>query len=97
LEIAKLTYQPKFYINEKVIYMDKEYYIRGLRATACSHPEFDVEYELSENYNHASTSNTSSHSGVNERELMSINDYRIQKIEEAKIFLIENGITNLIK
>ena len=90
--IAELNYQPKFQLNEKVVYEGKEYYIRGMMTASSSHPYPEVEYILSVTWNHESTSNKTDISWVNEKVLMTVEAWEKSEIEKAKKLLIDKGI-----
>lgn len=90
--IAELNYQPKFHLNEKVIYEDKPYYIRGMMTASSSHPYPEVEYILAVEYQHESTSNKTDISWVNEKVLLTIEAWKEREIAKAKKLLDDNGI-----
>ena len=92
IEISKLNYQPKFQINENVYLGDNEYFIRGIRSKSASHPEPEIEYDLSLKWNHASTSNETNLAGICEKKLLSKSEYKAKKIEEAKALLKAEGL-----
>lgn len=91
-QIAKLDYQNKFQLNESVIYKDKPYFIRGIRTVSSSHPNADVEYDLSEDFNRPCTSNKSDLMGINEKELLTPSENKTIQIQAAKKLLIDEGI-----
>jgi hypothetical protein len=86
------NYTPKFKINDKVYFEDKEYFVRGMMAKECSHPNPEIEYCLSELENRPCTSNISNKTAVNENKILSLKDYKSKKIKEAKDFLISEGV-----
>jgi len=90
--IAELNYQPKYHLNEKVIYEGKPYYIRGMITASSSHPYPEVEYILSVDWQHESTSNKTDVSWVNEKVIMTVEAWDKSEIEKAKQLLISKGI-----
>lgn len=86
------NYTPKFKINDEVYFEDKKYFVRGMMAKGCSHPNPEIEYCLSELKNRPCTSNVSNKTGVEEIKLLSLKDYKSKKIKEAKEFLISEGV-----
>lgn len=91
-EIAELPYQPAFFLNEMVYHDNKPYYIRCVRTAACSHPDYRVEYDLSNKYNRPCTTNESDIIGVIP---ISVKHYEDVKITEAKEYLKSKGITTI--
>lgn len=91
-EIAELNYQPKFQINEEVYYNGDIYYIRSINAKANSYPYPEVEYDLSKEQNRSCTTNKSDLCQIGENALLTKNEYRLNKIEEAMAFLKTEGI-----
>lgn len=91
-EIAKLNYQPKFQINEKVYYGEEIYYIRSINAKSNSYPDPEIEYDLSKEWNRSCTTNKSDLQHINENVILTEDEYESNKIEEAKAFLKAKGI-----
>ena len=83
-EIAKINFQPKFALNEKVIHKGLEKYVFALRAKESSYPFEEVEYLLSVQCNRTSTSNVAeSNSWICETELFTIEEWNKCKVENA--------------
>ena len=85
-------YTPKFQINDKIYFQDEVYFVRGMMAKECSHPYPEIEYCLSELENRPCTSNVSNKTGVEESRMLSLEDYKSKKIEEARRLLISEGV-----
>lgn len=80
-QIAESNYQPKFHLNEKVIYEGEEHYIRGMKTVTQSHPNTEIIYELSLNYQRESTTNETAVSNINEKDLMTPSEWEKPTIE----------------
>lgn len=91
-EIAKFNYQPKFQINEVVYLGDNKYFIRAIRAKSASHPNPEIEYDLSLEWNRPNTNNETNLSSISEEKLLSKVEYKTKKIEEAKALLKAEGL-----
>lgn len=81
-EIASSNYQPKFHLNEKVYYKDNECYVFSIRTKPSSHPDCEIEYQLSHSHLHQSTTNTENTGWVHENSICS---FEQQKQKELKI------------
>lgn len=92
-QLGSLNYQPEFGLNEKVIYKDKEMYVFAIRCAMSSHPEPEVEYLLSSEYNRQSTSNEGISGWIKEICIFSFKENLSKKIEEAKTLLSQNGFS----
>ncbi len=90
--IAELNYQPKFHLNEKVIFGGKPYYVRGMMTAAASHPHPEIEYILSDKHQRECTTNQTDITWVNEKRLMTIEQWEEIEIEKAKQLLISKDI-----
>ena len=91
-QIAKINYQPKFALNEKVIHKGVEKYVFALRVKDSSHPLEEVEYMLSNKYNHSSTRNVAeSNLWICEAELFTIEEWGKRKVKNAISLLKEFG------
>lgn len=91
-EISKLNYQPKFHLNEKVVFNKEQYFIRGMITAECSHPNPEIEYILSKEWNHESTTNKTDVTWVNERLIHSMEEWEKIDIEDAIKRLKERGV-----
>jgi len=87
-----INYIPKFEINDIVYFKDDKYFVRGMIAKACSHPDPEIQYFLSKKENRPCTTNTSDWENINENRLLSLKDYKSKKIKEAKELLISEGL-----
>ena len=87
-----MNYEPKFKINQEVYLEDDKYYVRGMMAKGSSHPNPDVVYFLSKEYNRPCTSNATDKSEIDECKLISVKDYEDKKIKEAQDFLRSKGL-----
>ena len=86
------NYTPKFKINDEVYFEENIYFVRGMIAKASSYPNPEIEYFLSKKENTPCTSNVSNKENVNEKSLLSLQDYKSRKIKKAKEFLIKEGV-----
>lgn len=91
-EISELSYQPKFQVNEPVMYKGVKYYVRAVRSMDCSHPNPELEYDLSIQQNRACTTNKTDLHNIREKDLITCNDFEFNEIENAKRLLISKGI-----
>jgi hypothetical protein len=91
-ELSEINYQPKFQLNEKVMFNAEVYYIRSIQTVGSSHPECEVEYCLSKEWNRPSTTNKTDIEYVNERLIMTVEDWDFLQVETAKKLLREKGI-----
>ena len=83
-EMAKINYQPKFSLNEKVFHKGLEKYVFALRVKESTHPFEEIEYLLSAKYNRSSTTNVAeSNSWICETELFTIEEWNKCKVENA--------------
>jgi len=87
-----MNYVPKFKINEEVYLENDKFFIRGMMAKGSSHPNPDVVYFLSKEFNRPCTSNKSDKSEIDECNLISLKDYEDKKIKEAQEFLRSKGL-----
>jgi hypothetical protein len=90
-EMAELNYQPKFQLNEPVMYQDKPYFVRGMVSASASHPYPDVEYSLSVNQNRECTTNKTDVEGVKENSLMTVAEWDKLQVDNAIKFLESKG------
>ena len=91
-QIAKINYQPKFALNEKVVHKGLEKYVFALRAKESSYPFEEVEYLLSVRCNRSSTSNVAeSNSWTCETELFTREEWDKRKVENAISILKDLG------
>ena len=91
-EIADSNYQPKFHINERVMYNGGLFYVRGFRTKSQSHPNGELVYELSSEWNHPSTTNKTTLSDIDEKSLMTVPEYEVIEVEKAKALLKSKGL-----
>lgn len=91
IDLSELNYQPRFGLNEKVIHNNKPMYIFAMRVAMSSHPNPEVQYLLSENYNRQSTTNEGVSDWIEECTLIDFKENEDLKINMAMKLLKENG------
>lgn len=84
---SSTEYSPKYQLNNKVIYNANVYYVFGVKCASASHPYTAVEYDLSRESNHASTTNKAVWANIPEGLLRPFTDELWEQIEEAKKIL----------
>lgn len=90
-ELSKINYQPKYFINEKVVYNGKEMYVFSITIKDNSYPNPEVLYTLSKDYNRVGKRNEQSTSLIYESLIYTKSEYDEYQINKAKKFLEENG------
>ena len=90
-ELSEINYQPKYFINEKVIYNGKEMYVYSITIKTNSYPNPEVLYTLSKNWNREGKENEQSTGLICESLILKKHEYDEIQINKAKKLLEENG------
>lgn len=80
-------YEPKYKLNDKIIYDATPFYINGIKCASSSHPNCEVIYDLSTMKNHPSTTNKAAKGNIQEGLLRPFTDDLWDKIKAAKEIL----------
>lgn len=90
-DLSGFGYQPKFAINEPVVYNGEQMYVFAMRCAMSSHPDAEMEYMLSVECNRPSTTNEGALGWINENSLLSKKDNGNRIISNAISLLISEG------
>ena len=90
-ELSEINYQPKYFINEKVIYNGTEMYVYSITIKANSYPNPEVFYTLSKKWNREGKENEQSTGLICESLIFKKHEYDKIQINKAKKLLEENG------
>lgn len=89
--LSELEYQPKYHLNEEVVFEDKLMYVNSIRAGRSATDNPDVEYLLSYERNKAGYLNYENTIWLKGENIMTPSEYRDLEINRAKELLIKNG------
>ena len=90
-ELSEINYQPKYFINEKVIYNGAEMYVYSITIKTNSYPNTEVLYTLSKKWNREGKENEQSTGLICESLIFKKHEYDEIQINKAKKLLEENG------
>lgn len=94
-ELSEINYQPKYSINEKVIYNGTEMYVYSITVKTNSYPNPEVLYTLSKKWNREGEENEQSTGLICESLILKKHEYDEIQINKAKKLLEGNGFSVL--